>query len=230
MHINNHGVIIALKDKKPIGILTERDLLYHIDNQIDTKINVSSVYTQGVITINYNRSIEYGLHVLIDNNIRRLVVIDDNGDFIGVVTQEMLINHLDNDTFKIDIKVSSLLNSKQNIITIKKDSDIAQAIKLMNRHNVGSIVVVDKDNTPIGIFTERNIVSVMDEGIDKNLNITKIMSSPVISANENDKLYDIVATMKDKNIRRVLIMDNDSNIVGIVGTRDIVQNLKGNYG
>ena len=116
MSKNSCGVIVALEMDKPKGILTERDILHHINSNLDKSAKISSIYTSSVITVNHNRSVEYGLHILIDNNIRRLVVVDDNGSFIGIVTQESLINYLDEDTFALNIKISNIVNSQKDTV------------------------------------------------------------------------------------------------------------------
>jgi diguanylate cyclase (GGDEF)-like protein len=229
MSKNSCGVIVALEMDKPKGILTERDILHHINSNLDKSAKISSIYTSSVITVNHNRSVEYGLHILIDNNIRRLVVVDDNGSFVGIVTQESLINYLDEDTFRVNIKISNIVNSQKDTVTVLHDSTLNHSIDMMNKNNIGAIVVVDEKRNPIGILTERNIVNIANGGIDGDVNITEVMSSPIISVDINDNIHDVVKLMEIKNIRRVLVV-SEGKLVGIVGTRDIVRNLQGNYG
>jgi len=229
MSKNSCGVIVALEMDKPKGILTERDILHHINSNLDKSAKISSIYTSSVITVNHNRSVEYGLHILIDNNIRRLVVIDDKGSFVGIVTQESLINYLDEDTFRVNIKISNIVNSQKDTVTVLHDSTLNHSIDMMNKNNIGAIVVVDEKRNPIGILTERNIVNIANGGIDGDVNITEVMSSPIISVDINDNIHDVVKLMEIKNIRRVLVV-SEGKLVGIVGTRDIVRNLQGNYG
>ena len=229
MSKNSCGVIVALEMDKPKGILTERDILHHINSNLDKSAKISSIYTSSVITVNHNRSVEYGLHILIDNNIRRLVVVDDNGSFIGIVTQESLINYLDEDTFRVNIKISNIVNSQKDTVTVLHDSTLNHSIDMMNKNNIGAIVVVDEKRNPIGILTERNIVNIANSGIDGDVNITEVMSSPIISVDINDNIHDVVKLMEIKRIRRVLVI-SEGKLVGIVGTRDIVKNLQGNYG
>ncbi len=56
------------------------------------------------ITINTRRSVDYALHILIDNTIRRLVVVNGDGSFKGVVTQEVLVKNLERNSFKTDFR------------------------------------------------------------------------------------------------------------------------------
>ena len=159
----------------------------------------------------------------------RLVVVDDNGSFIGIVTQESLINYLDEDTFRVNIKISNIVNSQKDTVTVLHDSTLNHSIDMMNKNNIGAIVVVDEKRNPIGILTERNIVNIANSGIDGDVNITEVMSSPIISVDINDNIHDVVKLMEIKRIRRVLVI-SEGKLVGIVGTRDIVKNLQGNYG
>ncbi len=90
MNQNHQGVIVVIDNNIPIGVLTERNILEIIHKDIDQTKLILEIFTfQTPITVNKKRSIGYALHILIDNGIRRLVVIDDFGVFKGVVTQDI---------------------------------------------------------------------------------------------------------------------------------------------
>ncbi|MCZ7671917.1 MAG: CBS domain-containing protein [Chloroflexi bacterium] len=57
------------------------------------------------------------------------------------------------------MKLRSILSKKgMNVITITPDKQIRDAVKMLTRHNIGALVVVDKGGTPIGILSERDII------------------------------------------------------------------------
>lgn len=81
------GSIIIAKSKKPLGILTERDLLMKVVS-VDLKpsnVRVGKVMSTPIITIDPNADITEAARVMIRNKIRRLPVIE-RGKLIGILT------------------------------------------------------------------------------------------------------------------------------------------------
>ncbi len=231
MYKNKQGVIVILSNNLPIGIITERDILHIMDDSYNSSLPIESILeSYDLITVNGKRSIDYSLHILIDNNIRRLVVVEDNGKFLGVVTQDMLIQHLEDDSFKTNMIVSSFIQKNRELISLNKSEELSQALHIMNENNIGSIIATDDNANPIGILTERDVVYIANNRVNLSTKISEVMSSPIISVKDNQNVKDIIELMKTKKIRRVLVLDSDDKVVSILDIRDIAQNLKGTYG
>jgi len=230
MYANAEGCVVLLEGTQAVGILTERDLVSFVDNHVNMQESVINVAKKNVISINIERSIEYALHILIDNNIRRLVILNQDDEFIGIVTQEMMIAGLEAEHYRVNLKVSQILsNSGKNIVTLPYESTLKDAIALMHYNNIGSILVTENAKVE-GIITERDVVRFVSQKISTHTAITDIMTSPVLSVNINDSVEHIVKLMQEKRVRRVVVEDNDTTPIGLIGTRDIIKNIKGNYG
>ena len=95
---------------------------------------------------------------------------------------------------------------------------------LMKEGKVGSIIIMDQNNNPVGIITERDIVRrVISEGKDpKTTKTTEIMSKPLITVEKGTYLYDVAKKMVKNKIRRLPIV-NDNKLVGIVTVTDIIK-------
>lgn len=229
MHKNGQGSVVIIENNTPVGILTERDLVSLIQDETNFDTKVSILGKKHIVTVNHNRSVEYALHVLVDNNIRRLVIVDDNNFFLGVVTQDKIIEYLEEESYKVNLIVSQILPPSKKIISLTQDRTILDTLNLMQDNNIGSVVVVDDKENPIGIFTERDTIKIANKHITLTTQLSEVMSKPVITVEADLKVKDVAAFMNEKHIRRVLVKNGDK-IEGIVGIRDIAQNLKGNYG
>jgi diguanylate cyclase (GGDEF)-like protein len=229
---NKQGVVIVLSNNMPVSIVTERDILHIINKNIDFKAPVESILKfNHLITVNQKRSIDYALHVLIDNNIRRLIIVDDQNNFIGVVTQDILIKHLEDDTFKTNLLISNFIKDSKELICLDQNKTVREAFDIMNQNNIGSIIAIDNKNNPIGILTERDTVHIANNQFNLETPIKKVMTTPIITICETHKVKDVVELMDKKHIRRVLVLKRNSNIpYTIFGVRDIANNIKGNYG
>jgi len=112
----------------------------------------------------------------------------------------------------------------KNPITINSKCTISEAAKLMSKNKIGSIIVVDENNNPIGIITERDlVVKVIAEDKDpRKTIIEEIMSKPVISVNSKTKLIDAARIMAKRGIRRLVVID-EGKLKGIITSRDILK-------
>ncbi|MEA2019709.1 MAG: diguanylate cyclase [Campylobacterota bacterium] len=232
MSKNKQGVIVVLDEDIAVGIITERDILQMMNRSIDFQASIKSILSPNTpIAINIKRSVEYALHILIDNNIRRLIIIDDEDNFIGVVTQDILINHLEDNTFQTNLIISNFITETKDLVCLNQKDNIEEAFKLMNEQNIGSLIAIDDNQNPIGILTERDTVYIVNKKLDLKTSIKDVMSTPIISVCETQEVKKVVDLMKKKSIRRVLILKKDTNKPhSILSVRDIAHNLKGNYG
>ncbi|MEA3383786.1 MAG: diguanylate cyclase [Campylobacterota bacterium] len=232
MEMNKQGVIVVLSNGLPASILTERDVLHLIEQEIDVDNTIDTILKfNHLITVNIKRTIEYALHILIDNNIRRLIVIDDNNFFQGIVTQDILIKHLEDDTFKTSLLISDFLRDKQKLISLDQEASLKDAFKMMNQKNIGSIIALDKQNKPVGILTERDTLQIINQKCDLNCPIKEVMTTPLLTIKEDEKVKDVVHFMDENNAIRVIVLDKHTQEPStIISLRDIAYNLKGNYG
>jgi diguanylate cyclase (GGDEF)-like protein len=226
---NNLGVVVIVESQEVKGIITERDVMRFLNESIMLDTKLSYFCGRDIVTISSERTIDYALHILIDNNIRRLVVVDDKRHYLGVVTQEIIVSKLEEDIYKANITVSQITdNMQRKIYSLEPTDTIKKALNLMSEKNIGSILVM-KDYTPVGIFTERDSIKIAANSLSLETKLEEIMSKPVVSVSENEIVSDVVALMDARSIRRVLVVDNSGKPSFVIGVRDIVRNIQGNY-
>lgn len=229
MNLNGKGVVVLLKDKKPIGIFTERDVVRILYESVPLEERAINYAHANIITVKENRSLLFALNIMIDNNIRRVVVVNRRGHFTGIVNQEDLIKFLEKDLSKENLKVFHIFASFRNLITLPPDGTIRDAIATMVKNNISSVVIVDKNKTKTGIITERDIIKLSTKNVVLDEPLSKYMSTPVYSVKLDTDLREVIKLLNSKGIRRVLIEDNRGIPVGIINERDILRNLEGSY-
>jgi CBS domain-containing protein len=119
------------------------------------------------------------------------------------------------------VRVKAAMNRK--MITLDKGLSVKSAIKLMVKKNIGSIVVTgDRRDNPVGILTERDILkSIAYRGTrPETTKIEEIMSAPIVSVEQDAMLGDAAQIMIKKNIRRLLVKQDDK-YVGLITQRDL---------
>jgi len=88
-----------------------------------------------------------------------------------------------------------------------------------------SCVIIKKNEKPIGIVTERDLVKVLNQGpknIRMSLPVSGFMSSPVLSLNENNTLFDAMVFSRAEKIRHIPVVNDDDSLVGLVTSSDLI--------
>ena len=84
--------VIIVEDRKPIGILTTKDVMELIKNNNDLSLSVSHYMSTPVDTITKNATIKESLEFVKKKNYKRVVVVDEDGCLAGIIAQKELIS------------------------------------------------------------------------------------------------------------------------------------------
>ena len=116
-------------------------------------------------------------------------------------------------------QISAIMSTR--IVTAKTTDKMGVVLRAMVKHKIGSVIVVNKGN-PIGIITERDITTRTAKGQNvRTMTAQKIMSKPLITVPSSEQVWEAVAEMLRKDIRKLPVMESDK-LVGMVTERDIM--------
>ncbi|MBZ5601919.1 MAG: CBS domain-containing protein [Acidobacteriia bacterium] len=123
---------------------------------------------------------------------------------------------------------------RQTVIA-SRETSVQDAAKLMREHHVGDLIVTDRANgkrKPIGIVTDRDIViEVMAQGLDPTrISIEDIMAPELVSAREQDGVWETIEKMRTKGVRRVPVVDAEGTLAGIIAVDDLIELLADELG
>jgi len=123
----------------------------------------------------------------------------------------------------VSLKVKDVMVT--NIITIEAASTARKAAELMNRHDIGCIIVVNKDK-PIGIVTERDMLKrvLLQLRDPRRSRVSYIMSKPLITTPPETELRDAVNLMNERRIKKLPVVE-DGHLLGLLSITDIVRSL-----
>jgi CBS domain-containing protein len=102
-------------------------------------------------------------------------------------------------------------------------TSIDQVAKMMIQNNCGEIPIVDAANRPIGVVTDRDIVCrIVAEGKNPlGYTAEQAMTAPVVVLGPDVPIDDVIATMEDRQIRRVVVVDEEGACAGIIAQADV---------
>ena len=103
--------------------------------------------------------------------------------------------------------------------------NVISVAELMKRENVGSVPVVDNDKAQklIGIITDRDLaLKVVGEGLEaKSTSVEAVMTRKVVTCRTDDELQVALDAMSEKQLRRIVIVDNVNKVLGIISQADV---------
>lgn len=113
----------------------------------------------------------------------------------------------------------------RGLITCRLKDTVKAAAELMRNKEISSLIVCDDLGQPVGIMTDRDLRSkVVADGLQpEHIEVRDVMTSPVISVNENDTLFEVLYQMSHHRIHRVGVVDDRNTLVGLINESDIIR-------
>ncbi len=109
------------------------------------------------------------------------------------------------------------------VVTVDENSKVNHVAELMDKHGLGCIIVTSKDGKPIGIITERDLVSrVLAANIKPDsMRAREVMTTPLITIEPDATISEAARRMSRLNIRRLGVVYR-GQLIGILSSKDIL--------
>ncbi len=111
----------------------------------------------------------------------------------------------------------------KKVITVKPNTQVKEAVKLMNKHEIGCLVV-EKKRKPVGIITERDVLTkiISQSKNPEQVKVSEIMSKPLIVGQVDMDIGDAARIMLKRNVKKLPIV-SDGKLVGLITLTDVVR-------
>ena len=113
--------------------------------------------------------------------------------------------------------------TREDIISVKKDTAVFEAVELIVKHDISGIPVVDDDMTLVGVVSEKDLLKLFPErGDTGNKTVGDFMTQPAVHFDEDENLVYIYDFLQKNIFRRVPITSKEK-LVGIISVRDALR-------
>jgi CBS domain-containing protein len=125
---------------------------------------------------------------------------------------------------KLDLKVREIMSP--NPLTIPADATVVQAAKAMEKHDSSCVFVKSKGKI-VGIITERDITRrVVGKGASpKTTKVKSVMTSRIVVTPPEASIEEALKVMTANKVRRLPVVDEKGDMVGLVGAADVAKAL-----
>ncbi|QLA16601.1 CBS domain-containing protein [Desulfolutivibrio sulfoxidireducens] len=117
-----------------------------------------------------------------------------------------------------------------HVITSSQDVPLVDAVETMRRNNI-SCLLVTRGDMPAGILTERDLARFLERvgGEVEGYQVRDVMSAAVVTISESEDLFAAYSLMCGKNIRHLVVVDDQGRAVGIKTFSDLMRRLGEEY-
>jgi CBS domain-containing protein len=169
------GAIIIVDNEKLVGIVTKSDITKYFSNSLGGAYKVKDYMNTKMITCRKSDSLLFALTMLNRNKIARLVVTDNDGRPVGIISYDTFLRN--SKYFKLgkqntrdyllpkisakELLVSDLIGNE--LLTIESTDDLVKAARLMVEYKISGIPVVDEHGNLEGVISVTDIVRAYHE-------------------------------------------------------------------
>ena len=116
---------------------------------------------------------------------------------------------------------------QKNVISIEYDKTVYDAACILKEKEISFLVII-KDEKPIGVISERDIVQKLaaEDRKASSINIEDVMSKKFKWVTPETPIEDAVQKMLNNNIRRLIILDNDERLAGVITQTNLAKFLR----
>ena len=232
-----------------VGVITRSDLINNPDEE-----QLAMLMSRDLVTVKPGDDVVDAARKMVDNNVRRVPVVDDEGALVGIITSFDIVSNALTKTEINDAVENYMITT---VPTTWDKAPLNVAFETMNQFGLKSVLALDDDAKLSGILTETDFISEIEiisersehsstvgtEGdkwswdstsvlyIEKNhLKFTdKVVCDVAVGnvevANSKTKVSDGARKMKTLNIEQIPVIGVEGNLVGLVRASDLIKAL-----
>ncbi len=220
--------IVIVENNKPIGLITERDFVRFYAQKISFQNLAIDHTTKDMMILHHTRMIDFALSMMLHNNIRKLVIVDNHDEYIGCAEQEDLIFYLESQIEAENVQIHQMIHAGNKAVMINDHHSLKYALDIMTTNHLTSLLVTI-DNQVEGIISESDIIRLAKDNVDQSETVKNHMHSPIIMIEEYKTTNDMIKMMQKYKIRRLVVHSTKEDEYYILTSKDLASTLKGNY-
>jgi predicted transcriptional regulator len=117
------------------------------------------------------------------------------------------------------LNINTVGNAMVAVVTLGSEGTLSTAVKLMDAGELESVVVTEGGD-PVGILTKEDIIRLVARGVDLNVPVREVMTSPLITIEHDATINSLLKLMEEKKVHHIPVV-KEGKVVGIVDSQRI---------
>lgn len=225
MRQHNVSCILVKEGEVITGIWSEADTRKLAFGKINpAELEVGTVMSSPVISASGKTKVSAAASLMLNHNIRRLLVVDNQQRPVGLLTQSDIVRQQKIEFYLRFREVGSCISKAPLHLNAKLP--LADAVEAMRYARTDAAIVTFSDQH-YGLITERDLVRLLAEG-EPCTHIAQLATTPLLSVPPELSLLDAVELLTERQVRHLAITA-DGKICGLLSFSDILRNVEYAY-
>ncbi|MDH5463131.1 MAG: CBS domain-containing protein [Nitrosopumilus sp.] len=172
------------------------------------------------VMVNPNMTLIKVREILLKNKVKRVIILDKKIP-VGVITERDIAKKI----YELGTKPINSVKAKEfiqkKIFALTRENSVQECAKMMKKHRISLVIIVNNDKTLDGIVTETDLVKAFLIKESTQIKISKIMKKEVVTAEPSDPILHVESLLIKYGISRVIIKRSQKP-VGVITFRDFV--------
>lgn len=220
------GSVLILDGERPAGILTEHDITRAIGDGRSAADGVETVMTRDILSRVESTPVHEAFRTLLGRNIRHLLVTDDAGRPMGVVSDTDLRYTDGLDLLSDPVTVARVMD--RDPLCLSESQTVRAAARLLRADSSRHVLVTDDAGEVQGVVSERDMVRLFREE-QFAVSLGEIMSRPPVSIAADADLVEAATLMRTRRVRMLVVTGPDGSLVGILHEKHLVRRIEDAY-
>lgn len=226
-----HALVVVDRDRRPIGLISDFDLLagewLAADAESLTvmrKLTAADLMSQPIASVEASISLHEAARQMLEKDISRLMVTE-NGNPIGMIAGSDFVASIAGGEKPKRETVADVMSDA--ILVCRDKTPITSAARTMTQAGWRSVLVVDARGRPLGVVSEKDLMSRLPDGLGDNLLVSQVMHT-METIDSGASLREAADLMINKHHHRIVVVDQEdpeSFPLGIVSSFDIVAEM-----
>ena len=215
--------LIVTEGAKPIGIITERDLLRMACSGYNENRPVRAIMSAPLLTAQADMGFSTAQNLLSNRGIRHLVLVDATGELYGIVSETDFRRHISEDMFESIQHLGAVMDMSSALVS--PDQPLSHVLEHMSSRRLDH-VIIGRDDIAEGIITERDVPKLLATHVDTTaVPCSSVMSGPVRTIGINYSVPEAAAQMTRTGLRHLVVVDERGKYCGIVSQHRLLERL-----
>ncbi|BBL74827.1 PAS domain S-box protein [Methylomagnum ishizawai] len=215
--------LLVVEGDRPLGILTERDMVRLLCERMPLETPVSGFMSAPLVTAPPDLEFRAAYTLLQRHRVRHLVAVDGQGRAVGVVSSTDFRTHLGLDIFRKIEDLRSVM--ERDLGTMAPEASLAEALARMLQERREHLLVVE-DGRPVGILTERDMPGLLVRHADPaRIRLAEVMSHPLHCLGLGTDVAEAAQLMARHRVRQMPVVEADGRLAGVVSQHRLLEKL-----
>lgn len=215
--------LIVAADERPLGILTERDLLRLMCDGAGESGTVAEVMSHPVLTATAELDFAAAQLLMVEHGIRHLVLVDAQGAVRGVATETDFRRHLGCDFFSAMRGLATVMDPLSGLLS--PEQPLQAALESM-RAGRQDHALIGRDGKAEGILTERDIPRLLAAHRDpRAVRLGEVMSGDLQTVASGVPVAEAAARLDASGLRHLVVVDGSGRALGVLSQHRLFERL-----